>query len=327
MEPARPARQPEQNAGPGPKTGPEPQPQFNAMEDQIHTELTDVFAVDGLETEMGTLLSNQQQMLQPELDAAYITVKDATDAADNSTVLSEAALLISTIAAFAGPVEGAGEVLGIMAAGMFDAAQAATDPNGSLDDALTTTVQNLEKQSIDTFVGSLEGITQEFDYIFSDWGRLQVVSDGMVRHNAEWDIKDPAAMVKTLGTTVQLSYYRRLAPIGWETRETRGLFSGSARDWCTAGDDSLDCPYRLYPAESWYAYPIPNEANAQESPFYDLETIARIPFPKQGALDTPDPLPDSLLNAMTADGLYPGQMYQRWDFSRLNCALVNPYNC
>ena len=222
------------------------QDQFNLVEDQIHGELKDVYAADGLENEMSTLLSNQQLMLQEELNAAYTTVKNATDANNSSTVLSEAALLIATLGAFAGPVEGAGEVLGVLAAGLFDGAQAATNAEGAADDALTTTVQGLEQQSIDTFVGSLEGITQMFAYIYSDWGRLDLVGTKMQTGSSDWDITDPAAMVKAMATTVQLSYYRRLAPIGWETRETRGLASGSAFAWCV----EADCPYApQYPAE------------------------------------------------------------------------------
>jgi len=301
------------------------QDEFNAMEDQVHTELTDVLAADGLETEMAMLLSNQQHMLQPELDAAYTAVKNATEADDNSAVFSNIALFLSTLSAFGVFVPTSAEVVGVMAAGLFDAAQASTDPNGALDDALATTVRDLEKQGIDTFVGSLEGITQEFDYIFSDWGRLQLVADGMLHDTGEWDITDPAALVQALGTTMQLSYYRRLAPIGWETRETRGLASDNAAAWCVGSES--DCPYLNYPAESFDAYPIPNQANAQASPLYDMKTIARIPFPKQGTIGVPTPFPHSLLAAMTADGLYRGQMYQRWDFSRLNCSLVNPYNC
>ncbi|MDQ2851382.1 MAG: hypothetical protein M3Y49_11730 [Actinomycetota bacterium] len=44
---------------------------FGAVKAQLNTELGDVFVVDGLKAGMRTLLSDQQQILQPTLKSVY----------------------------------------------------------------------------------------------------------------------------------------------------------------------------------------------------------------------------------------------------------------
>lgn len=295
---------------------------FRAVQNELETELTDVYAVDGLRGEMHTLLSDQNQMLAPKLEAAYRDVRASIPVDSSEKVLSVIAPLLEAVASLAEPLGHFGSALGVVSALAFNAESASADPNGALYEALDTTVGELANQAVLGFGAALENLTQTFGEIYSDYGKLSTVANGMLNDSADWDIHDEAAAATAMSDAGEVGYYRALIPVVYLEREGTAAFTPDPAKWYPSNeknpyfpDDQLGIS-----AYSFSVAPPPNytprypETDIQ-NPVYDMEVVGqKISYGRIG-----DPFPASLMKDLTDLAVYPAYLFERWPLQRSTC--------
>ncbi|MGH3235566.1 MAG: hypothetical protein ACRDOH_20410 [Streptosporangiaceae bacterium] len=310
------------------------QAQFDAVQSQLVTELGDIYLVDGLREDMHNLLSDTNQLLQPALTAAYQDVRSTIKADNGARVISVIYQIVQTVAALAAPVEELGPALGVAAALLADATALADDPDGAPLNQLQTTVASLGQQAAAGFAAGLTGLDQTFGAIFSDWGRLAAVADGLKNHPADWDIAGKEGKVVTAMTNaMKISYYAALIPLVYETDEAQNLHSSDPAQWCSDGAYDSGCPFA--PPDGYalgtsaYTYLVHDPTHGWENR-YHMIVVGQIPITGiyQDRVYGNVPFPSALMSDLTAAGEYPGWFFDRFPFTRLVCApSKDPDDC
>ena len=212
-------------------------------------------------------------------------------------------------------VPGASPALGAVSAILSLAWGVTNAQNG--DNQLNTTVGQLETQVLDMFENGLTGLDLTFDYIYADWGKLSAVTDGMTHEAEQWDVTTSNAgqIVTTMSNSFALGFYRSMLPVAYEYAEARADDGSHLGDFCwdePNGDDppTFTCApvnaSALYHAKSQVAY---NGYQAR----YDTIAIW------SGDETNPNPIPNSLVTQMTGVGLFPPDMFLRWEFPARSC--------
>jgi hypothetical protein len=296
---------------------------FIDVQGEIVAELTDVFVVDGLKNGMGTLLGDQQQMLQPALTSAYKEVRNAITVPDNTKLAVSIATFILelfTIAAEATQLHGIAAALGVVNAILKFSTELATDKDGNDEDALGTTADQLGEETANNFADALNSLSQTFSYIYEDYGKLAAVADGLLNNNPAWDVSATNAgqYVTAARNAIKLSYYRALVPIVYKRFETQAAPTDQLSKWCLFtkyGDHSCTDyadEYWAYPSS---AYSFPVQALAYNfKPAHDNFLVI--------ATDTTHTaLTPELMTNMTDSGLYPPYLFLRWPMDGFRCPI------
>lgn len=313
-------------------------------------ELQDVFTVDGLRDSMHMLLSDSNQMAQPTLTDAYndvaATIKPPSSSQVGTAVydileLLQAVVDIASLGAQGhGPAaeepeeNGISEGIGLVAALVEASNDLTDDSNGALQDQLQTTVGNLGQQAKDNFAASLTGLDETFAEIFSDWGRLSAVADGLRNHPGQWDISGEEGQIVTAMTNaMKIGYYRALIPLVYSAEEGANVPSPDPKKWCAPdtacfldGSETHNHePYVL--GSSAYSYPVNDPTNGF-AVRYHMVIVGKTPIFLKGE-GANDPFPPALMSDLTSNGYYPGWLFLRFPFARTICpaGYLDPFQC
>jgi hypothetical protein len=315
------------------------QDEFTAVQDWLaNTELPDVQAVDGLRDNMTTALQNAGIGTDSKLTDAYNAVSANIEVSNSgATVFSIIADVLSTIASFPLPEEGAVESLGVVSALLVNAADFATTTGGATLDDLSTTVGQLEHKAEAAFEAANANLAQTFYLITGNWGRLQEVADGLAKYKDLWPI-DPGTTATNMLNVLELGFYRALIPVAYQAEEGFAVRSPSPGDWCEptkvkVADPGL-CPFKAYDSgTSAYSFSV-NDPASDWAPANDLEVVGTYPHGKaimwskgtnltcgghSTELCVGDPFPASLMKTLTGLGLYPAYLFERWPLSHWLC--------
>lgn len=302
---------------------------FTLVKDQLVTELGDVYVVDGLREAMHTLLSDQQQMLGPALQSAYRDVRSSIEVDGDAHVKSIMYTILGLITSLAEKIPGVGHAVGVISAIVEFVTELVTDLGGENKGTLETTVNDLADQAANGFTASLESLTQTFGYLFSDWGKLSAVADGLKHDTDAWEIKDPGKYVRAMTNAIKISYYQALVPLEYQINEAQAAPTTDMRHWCIV-HESNSCilaggwPEEIgrftYPSSAVYSFPV----HAPRLSFADAHDniLAGLGHRDDGPYFyfVGHPLPAELMEHMEASGLYAPYLFLRWPFERNVCA-------
>ena len=182
---------------------------------------------------------------------------------------------------------------------------------------LTTTVAALQKQVLDSFENGLTGLDQAFDYIYADWGKLEAVNEGMTHQAEQWDVTSGNAgqIVTTMSNSFALGFYRSMLPLAFQLAEARADDGSHLGDFCwDEPNDGAPPTYTCAPVNASALYHAKSQiALTGYQARYD--TVALF----SGDETNPQPIPDSLVTQMRGVGLFPPDMFLRWDFPARSC--------
>jgi hypothetical protein len=167
---------------------------------------------------VGTAVYGILELVQALVDIAGVVAQGHAAAAQQSEEPEE---------------NGISELIGVVAALVEGANDLTDDPNGALQDQLQTTVGNLGQQAAADFAASLTGLDETFGEIFSDWGRLSAVADGLQNRPGQWDVSGNEGQIVTAMTNaMKIGYCRALIPLVYQTLESSTLASSRPKDFC-----------------------------------------------------------------------------------------------
>ena len=254
-------------------------------------------------------------------------------------------LVFGLITKLAEKVPHVGEAIGVISAIGEFVTELVNDLNGENKGTLETTVNDLADQAANGFTASLESVTQTFNYLFSDWGKLSAVADGLKHDTDAWEIKDPGQYVRAMTNAIKLSYYQALVPVfdyqpplslqhyHYGIIEAQAAPTTDMKNWCVLYSPRTDeCTYAgrypgrfTYPSSAVYSFPV----HAQRLSFADahdniLTGLGNGPGPHFLS----HPFPPELMEHMEASGLYAPYLFLRWPLGRDVCAgprWTSPY--
>jgi hypothetical protein len=299
---------------------------FARVKAQLGTELGDVYVVDGLKDGLGRLLTNDQLTLGHALSSAYHNVREGLELDKGTHVLSIINFVVELVSAVAEEIPGVGPAIGIVSAAMTLGSELANEPDGTSFAALRTTVAKLNDNAADGFTAALSTLSQTFDYVYSDWGKLSAVADGLTGPDAEgWDVSaaDSGRYVRAMSNAIALSYYRALIPIVYGTFEGQGAPTADTGKWC---NDFDGCLFEHFKApSSAYSFPVRDPYQGYASA-HDNIVLGRWPLAKEYQppfshyyWKASEPFPQELLDKVVRAGLYRPYLFVRWPVQRVVC--------
>ena len=291
---------------------------FTAVQAQLFIELGDVVVVNGLKAGMRSLMTYTNQTLGPTLKQTYQTIKASLNlgsGSDGAVVEAITTFILTILGIVMAAVPGASAALGAVSAVLSLTWGVTNAPNG--DNQLDTTVGQLATQVLDMFEQGLSVVDLTFDYVYADWGKLAAVTEGMTKQAEQWDVTTANAgqVVTTMSNSFDLGFYRAMVPVAYQYAEARADDGSHLGDYCWEEPNGDDPPTftcapvnasALYHAMSQLAY---NGYQAR----YDTITVWT------GNETNPNPIPDSLVTQMQGVGLFPPDMFLRWDFPARSC--------
>jgi hypothetical protein len=298
---------------------------FDAVQAQLVTELTDVYLVDGLKSQSFQVASDANQTLGPALTRAYQQVRSMIPVAGPTPVRSMAAALINDIGIVVSAVPDVGSPLGALAALMSQAVAGTTDPNGALYAQLQTTVDDLAQQAADGYSASLTSLSETFHLIVSDWPKLSFVADGINRHPSDWVVTDIGQYVTAITAATTLGAFERLVPLVYGAFEAQAANTDKVSEWCPKEDLGKHvCIFSpdYTPGVSFMSYPVHDPSHGYAAA-YDNIAVGQAPVittnPELPEWYASPPLGKTLLDTMQADGLNPALLFLRWPLPRQVC--------
>ena len=239
---------------------------FRFVQNQLGEELRDVYVVAGLESSLVELQTEKQQLLGDALQTAYKDVSDAIKVDGRARVTSILRYVLELVTIAAEEVPGYSQVLGVLNASIGFGSELANESDGTNHGALETTVDDLSHQAAAGFTASLSSLSQIFDYLYSNWGKLKAVATGLTEDAPAWDINatNRGELVELMGNAMRLSYYQTLVPLEYSSFEAQSAPTSDLARWCIWGvvaggeffcDDYGTGARFRYPINA-YSYPV-----------------------------------------------------------------------
>ncbi len=193
----------------------------------------------------------------------------------------------------------------------------ADEPNGDGKDLLSTTVDKLGEKTALTFAAALTSLSQTFNYVCDDWGKLSAVADGLLHHEPEWDVSaaDAGQYVTVATNSIRLSYYRALVPLVYDHHlEAQGARTGDLQKWCV--DSMVTFGKRVcqvFASGKYYKFAYPSSAYGFKvaAPALNFKPAHDIVLVSSQGDDFPA-LPTELMKQMIESGLYAPYLFLRW---------------
>lgn len=303
--------------------------QFGAVQSQLETEMQDVQYVYGLQTTMHNVLSDANQTSGPSLTKAYnnVTASIPPPIDTSRNVASAIYYILDTLTTLTDVADVTiSPALGVAASFMQDINALSTTQSGMLEDQVRTTAGNLAQQAADGFTAGLTGLTRTFGLVYSNWGALQTVANGLSKQAAKWKLGDEGAVITQIQNAAEISDYRALLPDVYVAEEAPNLDSPDPSSWCITSIGP--CPYAGYGAS--YAYQVADTTDTGASQF-DVSVIGERPLlitscnSFTGCSTTSNQaLPASLFTDLQNLGFYRGWVFQRIPFTRYTCPPSQP---
>jgi hypothetical protein len=252
---------------------------------------------------------------------AYQDVRDAITVPDSTGL---AVLITGFVLEFFGRVAQAagaapvGAAIGVVNAALKFSTELANRKNGNEMGALKTTAEKLGQDTALTFGAALTSLSQTFDYLYADWGKLSAVATGLKTDEPAWDVsaEDAGQYVTVASDAAKLGYYRALVPVVYDRYEAQGAPTNRLDQWCldriAGGCDHFANRFFAYPSS---AYSVPVQAPALNlRPAYDNTLVSA----KDNATRALKP---ELMTDMTKAGLYPPYLFLRWPMDGRTCPI------
>lgn len=289
-------------------------------------ELKDVEEVDGLHDLMDAMINDVSQLKTGDLDKAYNSVKDQVKPPDTELQFALISSMLEITEALAGidhATEFIEKALAVVTAAFKSANELTNATSGDPEDQLKTTVAGLQDKAPADFLATKAGLKNTFAEIFSDWGRLSTVADGVINHPDLWDpTGGEPALVTAMNNAMTVAYYKALIPVVYAADEgfTR---SPDPAKWCVIVDPlDTTCPfipeYGYEQGTSAYSYPVNNPEN-NWSPAYDLTVVGQKPITNATG-HRAEAFTAPLMKDLTDAGYYPGWFFLRFPLYRSVCA-------
>jgi hypothetical protein len=309
--------------------------EFDNMVGEIDQELRDVQSVDKQQDVMDTILHDVADSANGALQKAYETVKDSIVVPPTDHVLS---ILFDVFTELVKAVPEVGQVAGLVMSLGQDIAEIATSAvkGGGEDDgpsgALATTADAIAAQAEDAFANESTSVDQDFDLIFSDYGKLSTYADKVVNVPG-WDLRDHKDSVESaMKNAAEISFYKSLLPVVYyvvhgtamKLEKSNESQAPDPADWClTETHDYCASAGKVQYEYGTSAYAFPNGRLDVQTPGWDVMILGQS---VAGALE-PLPVPASLVTAINNLGVAPSDVLLRWPMNRYYCPVGSGALC
>jgi hypothetical protein len=289
------------------------QPTFTAVKTQLTTELTAVRSVLTVYTTMSSLLTDVQSGIPTIIDSAFADVNSAIS--PPSTAIGEdiAKLVLSLLSLVASIVPGGSAAIGVVGAVLSLSLALGRDPQGN-QTALQNTVNNLRKQASTDFTNAVSTLGQTFSFVVADWNKLQKVAAGVQQHPVAWGtgLLQQGGFVQAMQNVAHLGVYRSLVSTVYHVAEARADDGSRYNQFCQFDIDDGEICKDVNASAMYHFDAHPTSASYQKR----MDTLGVYSL---GGLTSPDPIPDSLIQQMTAVGLFAPDLFLRWPLAGRTC--------
>ncbi len=289
---------------------------FMTVQSALKAELGAVLVVASLEAQIQLLLDEVQTSAQGNISTAYQAVAKSIAVKSNPRVDAIITAVAFVVAAIASAFTG-GAAAGILSAVLSMDFTLINDQNGN--NTLSTTAQQLQQSTVNTFLAAKTSTARTFDYIYGDWGMLSHAADSLTTDNL-WQVTEGnrPQLVSAVTQSAKLGFYQSLVPAVYSIAEARADDGYRLNQFC-AGSDPQFC-YDVNPGTMYHYDVHPSGSFAFTGGRFDILGVYQAGttwYPK------PVPMPDSLISTMTATGLFPPDMFLKWTLNGRQCT---PYN-
>jgi len=289
-------------AGTGPLTA------YLTVTCQLKTEAKDEQHTHDAEDIIFQVLTAEQALATTNLGDVYTEVNKAVHVGENSKVTAILGQVITGLLDIGGKLApGAGAAFG-MASGVLKAGLAlAANASGEAQDALTTTVGQLAKQTAAGFLALSNTLQRDFGYIDTDWGRLDAIGGQLT-------VVDKNALLAQLDRQAKLAFYQSLITVAYQVLSINHL-PDPCNEQPLSNRPAKTCNWSYsFGPESLLALrePVPGPAQYQV-------TIIGKDIIDSGNLAYSDAFPAFLMTDVTRLGAYPPDVFLHWPFQRSPC--------
>lgn len=244
----------------------DPQTAFCTVSDQLFKELEYVGAVRAFNNNLYQFLSNKLTEDSLDLQSTYNRLESTIGPPPTSPTVSIIESVVSSGLSIAGAIpfgeglEAVGPTFNILGALFGFGTSLGNDVQGnSTTFSYTTTVANLESDTVTKFNNQLNALGTLFDFIYQDWGRLQALGEALngnsANPNSQWywnTTVTSGQLLHGVKTGTERSFYESLMAARYEIGyfEAPTIFGYQVPDgniwgeYCEAG--GIHHPFYLY---------------------------------------------------------------------------------
>ncbi len=289
---------------------------FATVRTALLAELGAVLTVSSLEAQIQLLLDEVQTSARGNISTAYQAVAKSVPVQGNprvDAIISAVAFVIAAIAS----ISTGGAAAGILSAVLSMDFTLINDQNGN--STLSTTAQRLQQSTLDTFIAAKTTTARTFDYLYGDWGMLSYAANALTHDNL-WQVTESnrPQLVAAVSQSAQLGFYQSLVPAVYSIAEARADDGYRLNQFCV-GSLPQYC-YDVNPATMYHYDVHPPGPFGFSGGRFDILGVYQAGttwYPK------PVPMSDDLITTMVATGLFPPDMFLKWDLNGRQCT---PYN-